>query len=281
MKIKNHVLETGSDGYAITFDETTNHSGLFPEELPDTIVIHYTAGRSPESSVSWLKNPQAKASAHLVIGKTAGIVQLVPFNVKAWHAGKSQWKGRSGLNNFSIGIELDNAGLLEKRADGFYTHFGKHIDNSQVILAPHKNGGGEQAWEAFTDRQIEMTEQICLVLKEHYPIVDIVGHDDISPGRKVDPGPAFPLKSLKDKVLWGRKDDENDEGVDPEFLTQTVGVTSADYLNIRSRPTSRSSLVSEPLPKGTKLRILESQDGWLRIKVDMEGWVSSRWVKKF
>jgi N-acetylmuramoyl-L-alanine amidase len=168
--IKDHILKTGSHSSHITFDQSPNHSGIFAEGLPDTVVIHYTAGSSLESSVSWLKTPQAKASAHIVVGKSGNIVQLVPFNTKAWHAGSSKWKGRSGMNHFSIGIEIDNGGLLEKRADGFYTHFGKRIDNSQVVLAPHKNGGSEQAWEAYTEKQIETVEKICLSLKSNYPI---------------------------------------------------------------------------------------------------------------
>lgn len=278
MEIKNHILKAASKSNAITFDESPNHSGKFAEELPDTIVIHYTAGGSLESSVSWLKNPRAKASAHVVIGKSGEIVQLIPFNVKAWHAGKSQWKGRSGLNHYSIGIEIDNAGLLEKRADGYYTHFGKRIDNSQVVLATHKNNDTEQAWEAFTEKQIETVELLCLMLKEHYPIDEIVGHDDISPGRKTDPGPAFPLNSLKEKVSRGRNDDDDQE--DTDAPATEAGVVSADYLNIRSKPNTSASTLSEPLPRGTKLKIMETQNGWLRVKVDLEGWVYGDWIKK-
>jgi N-acetylmuramoyl-L-alanine amidase len=278
IEIKNHFLVPKSGVPGITADESPNHSGTFSNELPDTIVIHYTAGNSLASSVSWLKNPQAKASAHTVVGKTGDIVQLVPFNIKAWHAGRSHWKGRSGMNHYSIGIEIDNAGLLEKRADGYYTHFSKRIDNSQVVLARHKNGTEEQAWEAFTEKQIEAVELICLSIKEQYPIIDIVGHDDISPGRKIDPGPAFPLESLRNRVLFGRKDDQQDDQItEPET---SAGVVSADYLNIRQQAAPDSPLVSDPLPKGTKLRILENDNGWLHVKVDMEGWVSQRWVKK-
>jgi N-acetylmuramoyl-L-alanine amidase len=174
IEIKNHFFVPKSGVPGITADESPNHSGTFSNELPDTIVIHYTAGNSLASSVSWLKNPQAKASAHTVVGKTGDIVQLVPFNIKAWHAGRSHWKGRSGMNHYSIGIEIDNAGLLEKRADGYYTHFSKRIDNSQVVLARHKNGTEEQAWEAFTEKQIEAVELICLSIKEQYPSIDIV-----------------------------------------------------------------------------------------------------------
>lgn len=277
MEIKDHKLKSNNGDFSVSYHESPNCGGSFPSELPDTIVIHYTAGSSLSTSVSWLSNPQAQASAHLVIGKSGEIVQLVPFNTKAWHAGQSSWKGRSGLNHYSLGIELDNAGMLEKRADGFYTYFGKRIDNSQVVLSSHKYGGEEKAWEAFTEKQIEAVEKVCLLLKENYPVSEIVGHDDIAPKRKTDPGPAFPLNNLRDKVLLGRAVDETNEGPEEPI---SAGVVSADFLNIRTGPGGNSSLASEPLPKGTKLKIIEEKGGWLHVKVILEGWVSKHWVNK-
>ena len=71
--------------------------------------MHYTAGASAESSIDWLTNPDARASAHVLIARDGGITQLVPFDRRAWHAGRSRWKDRTGLNGWSFGIELDNA----------------------------------------------------------------------------------------------------------------------------------------------------------------------------
>ncbi|PWD99992.1 N-acetylmuramoyl-L-alanine amidase [Marinilabilia rubra] len=278
MEISDHKLKCKNGDFSVSYEDSPNCSGPFTNELPDTIVVHYTAGSSLSSSVNWLTNPQAKASAHLVIGKSGEIVQLVPFNIKAWHAGRSNWKGRQGLNHYSIGIELDNAGMLEKRADGFYTCFGKRIDNSQVVLAPHKNGKEEKAWEAFTEKQIEAVEKICLIMRKKYPITEIVGHDDIAPKRKTDPGPAFPLNSLRDKVLMGRADNDGEDDI--QDTTVSAGLVSADYLNIRSEPDGQSPLVSDPLPKGTRLKIKEEKSGWLRVNVILEGWVSKNWVNK-
>ena len=82
-------------------------------EGPDMIVLHYTAGVSAASSADYLVRPEVKASAHLVIGRDGRIFQLVPFHVEAWHAGRSRYTGREGLNRFSIGIELDNLGRLQ------------------------------------------------------------------------------------------------------------------------------------------------------------------------
>ena len=76
------------------------------------IVLHYTAGTSAESSALFLTRPDVSASAHVVIGREGEVFQLVPFNIEAWHAGKSWYAGRGGLNRYSIGIELDNLGKL-------------------------------------------------------------------------------------------------------------------------------------------------------------------------
>ena len=76
------------------------------------IVLHYTAGTSAESSALFLTRPDVSASAHVVIGREGEVFQLVPFNIEAWHAGKSWDAGRGGLNRYSIGIELDNLGKL-------------------------------------------------------------------------------------------------------------------------------------------------------------------------
>ena len=76
----------------------------------DTIVLHSTVGAGAISSALYLCRPDTSVSAHVVVGRDAEIFQLLPFDVKAWHAGKSFHAGRVNLNDCSIGIELDNAG---------------------------------------------------------------------------------------------------------------------------------------------------------------------------
>ena len=71
---------------------------------PDMIILHYTGGTSAMSSAKFLARSDVKASAHVVIGRDGQVIQLVPFNIEAWHAGKSSYGGRSELNHYSIGI---------------------------------------------------------------------------------------------------------------------------------------------------------------------------------
>ena len=200
LTITNHKLIDPEGIRTISYLETPNHSVRFAGDLPDTIVIHYTAGASLKSSASWLTDRRSNASAHLVIGKSGEMIQLAPFNIRTWHAGKSYWKGRNNLNNYSIGIELDNAGILEKREDGYYTTFYKKIDTANVVRAHHRLDASEKAWEAFPWEQIEMVTEVCLLLKNTYNIREVVGHDDISPTPKRGPGPAFPKQELKSRI---------------------------------------------------------------------------------
>lgn len=100
-----------------------------------------------------------KVSSHLLIARDGRVVQFVPFNMKAWHAGESSFCGRSNCNDYSIGIELEGTDHLP-----------------------------------FTDAQYEVLTGVTLALIQAYPclILDrIVGHSDIAPGRKTDPGPCF------------------------------------------------------------------------------------------
>jgi len=276
ISVENHKLTDPEGKIKISFEETPNVSGPFVSGLPDTIVIHYTAGSSLTSSANWLRNPQANASAHLVVGKSGEVIQLAPFNIKTWHAGRSSWKGRSGLNQYSIGIEIDNAGVLKQSPDGYYTSFSKKVNPENVVIAKHKLDIEVKGWEVYTPEQIEVVEQICLALKQAYPIIEIVGHEDIAPSRKRDPGPAFPMVALQSKVMIGRNEDLPDED---DSIFEEKGIVIADNLNIRANPSTSSAMVSSPLTKGTKVSIEKTEGEWSYVKVEIEGWVSNRWLK--
>ena len=105
-----------------------------------------------------------KVSAHLLITRNGNVLQFVPFNKKAWHAGVSSYRKRENCNDFSIGIELEGCN-----------------------------------YEDFNERQYNSLNKILAVLMEHYGIKkeDIVGHSDIAPDRKTDPGPRFDWNQIK------------------------------------------------------------------------------------
>jgi N-acetylmuramoyl-L-alanine amidase len=169
---------------------------------PKYLVLHYTAGASLASSVSWLCNPQAKASAHVVIGRDGSVVQLVAFDKVAWACGVSEWKGVKGLNGCSVSIELDNCGPL-KASGGVYRSVstGIIVEPENVYTGKHANGGTFNFWETYTPEQLETCKRVCYDVKTICPsIVEIVGHDDIAPGRKWDPGPG--LSAFKAEIKF-------------------------------------------------------------------------------
>lgn len=272
MKILRHRLYE-LDDQALPYRRSPNQGGSMQ---PEYLVVHYTAGATLEGAVASLTNPRARASAHVVIGRDGAAVQLVPFNRIAWHAGASRWEGRTGLNNFSIGIELDNAGKLKRHGDKWRAWFGREYDDEEVIVAAHKNGGEVCGWQVYPDVQIEAAVEIGLLLFDKYDLKDVVGHDDIAPWRKLDPGPAFPMHSFRARLL-GRREDE---GVTYETITRR-------YLYAHPNDLA-SRLPGKPLPSGTRVEILGAEGIWRLVDVldeseeieNFHGWISARHLRR-
>lgn len=265
LKIENHKLL----GDLVSHRSTPNHGGIMS---PSYLILHYTAGRSVEGSVESLctRKPRGNASAHVVLGREGQIVQLAPFNVVTWHAGVSQWAGLVGLNSHSIGVEMDNAGLLKKVGNQYQAWFAKVYPEEDVTLAAHRNGGPVSPWHAYTETQIERAMELAELLVEHYGLLDVLGHEDIAPGRKIDPGPAFPLAAVRSRIL-GREHDE-----------PARYVVIASSLNIRKGPDAGFERVAAALKNGTELQLLEARDRWSLVKVvsdpEVEGWVSNAYI---
>ena len=271
MEIRDHRLFDPE--HPIPFHDTPNMSGQI---TPEVLVMHFTKGASAKSSVNWLANPKARASAHLVIGKLGEITQLVDFNRRAWHAGRSRWNGKSGLNGFSIGVELDNYGDLIGEKGNWRTTWGRKVPDHEVAVLAHKFDGKERGWNFYSEKQLECALKVCQTLVSHYGLKDVVGHEDISPGRKYDPGPAFPMAGFKTS-LFGREDDLSD-------LYETITA-----LNIRTGPgTEHAKLSISPLPERTEIEISAEAGLWRQVSVltpvngemDIVGWVHSKFIRQ-
>ena len=153
--------------YSPNFDQRKR-----PSKSIKLLVIHYTGMQSERESIMRLCNPKYKVSSHFVINQNGKIYRLVQDYQTAWHAGKSCWGKYKNLNKNSIGIELVNKGH-----EFDYTNFKK--------------------------KQLSSLIKICKILIKKYKIKkrNIVGHSDISPLRKIDPGEKFPWKELADKKI--------------------------------------------------------------------------------
>ena len=272
MQIKNHLLFQ-DNGTQVSFKPTPNKGGKY---IPEYLVMHYTAASTAQSSISWFLTPIAKASAHLLIERDGNITQFAPFNIVTWHAGKSQWKGINGLNQFAIGIEMVNGGRLIKSGNVWECPVDqKKVPAAEVIIAVHKNETNESAWQKYTQPQLEAAIQIGALLVSTYNLKDVVGHEDIAPIRKSDPGPAFPMSSFRSRIM-GRHDETLDE-----FVTSTE-------LNIRSGAGTAFTPLTQPMPKETHVLVLKTEGTWSFVEVldtvhgimDLEGWVSSKFLIK-
>jgi len=154
------------------------------------LVIHFTSGASGQSSINFWKTPAAKgASAHLVIERDGTVIQCRPFNRTCGHAGKSSWRGFDGLNACSIGIELANAGDDSR--------LGRKWSKLPPVQARHKNETTTKEWEAYPEEQVQACIEVAKLLVARYKLDDVIGHEDIAPNRKNDPGPAFPMGRLR------------------------------------------------------------------------------------
>lgn len=263
-------------GEGVEFKSSPNHSEKFNSDLPDTIVIHFTAGSSYQSSVDYLCSKESHASAHLVIGRGGEIGQLIPFDTVAWHAGNSHWKGRTGLNQFSIGIELDNAGELTKNEAGhFLSWFNKIYNPDEVFQGVHRNQSQVSFWHTYTPAQIEITFAICQVLCQHYGMKEIVGHEEIAPQRKIDPGPAFPLEKLRACISADRSEDGSDIQEGLQLPCKVV----ATKLNVRSGPGEEFNAVAMPLAMGQPVKVIARHGGWSKVEFTRSGWVRNRYLE--
>ena len=274
--IDDHKLQ-GDD---VSFIPSPNVSGKFKPGRPDTIIIHYTAGASADSAVRTFQREDTKVSAHLIIDFGGEVIQMVDFDTIAWHAGRSQLGDRRGFNSYSIGFEIVNAGLLEEDddGDGYESWWGKEYPESEVVKAIHRNQTSPTYWHKYTDAQIKVVKEICQALIDKYDIKYIYGHEEISPKRKVDPGPAFPLDEMREELL-GQGAPADDAASDSVIGKQ--GKVKASSLNIRSAPSASGDKVADALPQGTKVTVQEESNGWYKVKttVEIEGWVSADYVK--
>ncbi len=132
------------------------------------IVIHYTAIESYKKAIAHLCNPENKVSCHFLISQKGNIYNLVDVNKRAWHAGDAYWRKYTDINSLSLGIELDYSVNKENNT------FSKKMINSLLVLLQE--------------------------LKSKYSINsnNILGHSDIAPYRKIDPGPKFPWHKMHD-----------------------------------------------------------------------------------
>lgn len=175
-----------------------------PMPIRRILVMHFTSGWGLESTLEWWRRPQAKgACAHIIIDRDGRLAQCRPFNQTAAHAGQSFWLHRStgatyaNLNHCSIGIELCNAGDFTRKL--YPAAMGPPLGGRTIpfVEKVHKHGGRQRKWEIFPEAQLESARLVAAALVNRYRLDEVLGHEDIAPARKEDPGPAFPMSTFR------------------------------------------------------------------------------------
>ena len=166
------------------------------------IIMHYTGSTTAKSAHNTYLDPNTQVSWHLTIDRDGDVTQLLSFDKIAWHAGQSQWgqgpAAIKGLNSHSIGIEHSNAGPLTEKNGSYVTWSGQVIPNIDVFFDDNGN-----PWQAFSPNQLKASKYLTVELAKILRVKDILGHEQISPGRKTDPGPCFwpTLKSIREEYF--------------------------------------------------------------------------------
>jgi len=144
-----------------------NHDARPPDQPIDTLILHYTGMQTAQAAIERLCDPAARVSSHYVVDEDGAVLRLVPEERCAWHAGVSFWRGHSGLNGRSIGIEIVNP-------------------------------GHEWGYRDFPALQMAAVCDLCLEIMARHPISarNVVAHSDVAPDRKADPGERFDWRGL-------------------------------------------------------------------------------------
>lgn len=195
------------------------------EQQPELVVVHYTAMDTAQAALDRLCDPQAEVSAHYLIGGHGTLWHLVAEEQRAWHAGAGEWCGRDDVNSRSIGIELDNRGD-----------------------------------HPFSEPQMTVLEQLLKDLLQRWNIRPdgVIGHSDMAPGRKFDPGAKFDWLRLEQQNLAAKREQATPptHPTFDQFRTRAVksGYTAAtdddtllETVRLRYRPMAQGPLSSDDL----------------------------------
>lgn len=155
------------DYYGATPAPSPNFGARAGGRLPDIILLHYTGMATADGALKWLRAPESQVSCHYFVHEDGRVEQLVREADRAWHAGKSFWKGEVDINSASIGVEIANPG--------------------------HPGGLPD-----FPEAQIQAVVELCLDCGRRWGITPerVLAHSDVAPVRKVDPGEKFPWARL-------------------------------------------------------------------------------------
>jgi N-acetylmuramoyl-L-alanine amidase len=293
--VKNHKLFTTDERqYQFIAPHPNNFDADRRLVGPKYLIIHTTDGILMSSTINSFLDGNHGASAHLLVGRDGGVVQFVDFNTVAYHCGFSYWEEDIDLNQFSIGIEVDNGGFLS-HADGVWKWKTIIIPDDEVTEVRYWKNSGKLGWHKFTDIQLKVLREIVQALQEQYHFQVVLGHDLVNLSERVDPGPLFPRGEFEQLVSGepgvlvkvyqavGDKDDNGNLIANGETQIYAVREKRPPFTEY-SRPPDLDHPRHGLLPAKTRVNILDASNlDWTRVKVkavsgpfkNTEGWIRS------
>jgi N-acetylmuramoyl-L-alanine amidase len=177
-----------------------------PDDVPvDMLILHYTGMQSAQAALDRLRDSVARVSSHYVVDEDGTVWRLVAERRRAWHAGLSHWRGHTALNDRSVGIEIVNP-------------------------------GHEWGYRRFPALQMAAVCDLCLAILGRHPIParNVVGHSDVTPDRKQDPGELFdwPGLAANGVGLWPEITAENDRVDDVPGALRAIGYADGELATV-------------------------------------------------
>ena len=196
----------------------------------DTVVLHYTGMRTAAAAIERLCDPESEVSAHYAIDEVGEVLRLVDESLRAWHAGRSSWRGDTDINDRSIGIELVNPG--------------------------HEFG-----YRAFPELQMAALEALLgdIIRRHDIPQTRVLGHSDIAPTRKRDPGELFDWRRLAKKglAIWPDAEDAGEPPGDTRAMLTAIGYDAdaplASVVTAFQRRFAQHAVTGEPDPETRRI----------------------------
>jgi N-acetylmuramoyl-L-alanine amidase len=173
---------------------------------PDLLLLHYTGLKSCAKAIDWLSRRESKVSCHYVVDEAGHITQMVAEDQRAWHAGVASWAGETDINSASVGIEIHNP-------------------------------GHELGYPEFPEAQLAALEALCADIMGRHSIRPerVLGHSDVAPTRKKDPGEKFPWARLARKGIGHWVTPEPVNRADPGIARDAAGPLVSDVQSLLAR----------------------------------------------
>lgn len=264
MIIKDHWLQATGSREKIKLSPSANARDIID---PDYLIVHYTATDDAAAAINWFMNTNSnpdRIAAHIVLDLDGTITQLIPFNKRANHAGTSTWDTMENFNYHSIGIEVVNPGYVEKLSNGTFrrrvtnTSYKTYSasESARIMKATHKHkfwtATENKYWFTYPSAQLQALYALSKVLIDTYHLITAIGHDDISPARKPDPGPAFSWDVFRKNVFG---------------TTSNVGKifkVKEPNTNFRNSYSTNAAIIKK-LPVGYEVGLIETNGQWSKV----------------